>query len=52
MTMWDEVWEEFMAMTFSEYIRLTGRDILAMVIGFGTCLIIWAFSEAIRKEKK
>ena len=52
MTNWDEIWEEFMLMTFSEYIRLTGRDILAMIIGFGICLIIWALSETIRKEKK
>ena len=48
--MWDQTMEEFMLWSL-DTIRLSGRDIIAMIIGFGVCLIIWALSEAFRREK-
>ena len=49
--LWNQTMEEFMLWSL-DTIRLSGRDIIAMIIGFGTCLIIWALSEAFRREKK
>lgn len=30
----------------SDFIRLSGRDVVAFIIGFGVCLIIWAIGES------
>lgn len=43
----NQYFENIMAWTFpSEYIRLSGRDIIAFTIGFLFCLIIWAIGES------
>lgn len=43
----NQYFEDIMAWTLpSEYIRLSGRDIIAFTIGFLVCLVIWAIGES------
>ncbi len=43
----DQYFENIMAWTLpSDYIRLSGRDIIAFTIGFLVCLVIWAIGES------
>lgn len=45
--------ETFMDWTLkSEVFDISGRDIIGMVIGFMSCLILWALVEVLREDFK
>ena len=45
--------ETFMAWTLkSEVFDLSGRDIIGIIIGFLSCLVLWALIEVLREDFK